>query len=182
LTVQAFAPSRLFSPQPLRRLNRQAAALGCAALLVLGAALPGAASAQKHGSRASHASANANANLTAEARNEMAACNSPTKTKEERASCLDEVRRAQAADRLGKLQNFGDFKANALKRCDIFKDSADLAACRARLQPGNAEGSVAEGGILREVEIQVPSDTPPAPMPTPDTQTMPTEPAAPGMH
>jgi hypothetical protein len=181
LTVQAFAIPRLFIPQPLRRLNRQAAALGCAALLVLGAALPRAASAQKHGSRAS-----ANANLTAEARNEMAACNSPTKTKEERAACLDEVRRAQAADRLGKLQNFGDFKANALKRCDIFKDSADLAACRARLQPSNAEGSVAEGGILREVEIQVPSDTPPppmpAPMPTPDTQTMPTEPAAPGMQ
>ena len=177
--MQAFAPSRLFFQQPLRRLDRRAAALGCAALLVLGAALPRAASAQMHGSRAS-------TNASAEARNEMAACNSPTKTKEERAACLDEVRRAQAANRLGKLQNYGDFRANALKRCDIFKDSADLAACRARLQQGNAEGSVAEGGILREAEIKVTPDTPPAPMPTPaptpDTQTMPTEPAAPGMQ
>lgn len=171
--MQAFAISRFSSLQPLHRLDQRAAAVGFAVLLLLGAALPRAASAQTTGSRSTE-------NAAAEAKNDMAACNNTPKTHQGRTICLDEARKAQAANRLGKLQNYGDFTANALKRCDIFKDSADLAACRARLQPGNAEGSVAEGGILREVEIQMPPDT--QPMPAPYTQPMPAEPAAPGMQ
>jgi hypothetical protein len=158
LTVQAFAfyrlsrisrfsrLPRLASLLPLRRLDQRAAVIGCAVLLALGAALPRTASAQMHSNRSGPPATQATTDL--------AACNSADKTSQARATCLDELRHAQAANRLGKLENYGDFRANALKRCEIFKDSADLAACRARmLQQGNTEGSVSEGGILREAEV-----------------------------
>ena len=73
-------------------------------------------------------------------------------------SMATEVRNAQAAKRAGKLDTNGDYAANALKRCDAFKDADDQSACKARvMNSAGAAGSVAAGGVLREVEVLVPA-------------------------
>jgi len=90
-------------------------------------------------------------------RSEMAACNSG-KTHQDRAACLKEVRNANAEKRAGKLGNSSDYAANALRRCDVFKEAEDKASCRARVDSqAKLDGSVAAGGVLREGEITVPS-------------------------
>ena len=92
-------------------------------------------------------------------KSEMAACKSG-KTAETQKICMTEARNAEAARRAGKLVVGGDYAANALKRCDVFKDNIDRDACRARLtDPTKIDGSVAGGGILREAEITVPADS-----------------------
>ena len=88
---------------------------------------------------------------------------------------MTEVRNANAAKRAGKLENSnGQFAANALKRCDVFKGE-DQAACRARIVgQGKIAGSVAGGGVLREVETVVPtSEAGPATVPPPQGATPP---------
>ena len=149
--MRASVPSRFFLFEPLHRLGKGAGCFGGAALLALSAAMTPIASAQMAGgSTGMDASGNA--------KSEMAACKSG-KTPQARATCLNEARNAQAAKRAGKLQNYGDFSANAMKRCEVFKDSADREACQARLMDqAKVEGSVAEGGILREAETPMPAD------------------------
>ena len=92
---------------------------------------------------------------TGNAKSEMAACNSG-KTQQSRATCITEVKNANAAKRAGKLDSNGDqFSANALKRCEVFKGD-DQAACKARIDGDvKTQGSVAEGGVIREVETVV---------------------------
>lgn len=91
------------------------------------------------------------------AKSEMATCKSG-KTQQDRTACMTEVRNANAAKRAGKLNNGADYAANALKRCEIFKDSEDLAACRGRVQSeAKIDGTVPAGGVLRESEIVVPA-------------------------
>ncbi|MGV8804547.1 MAG: hypothetical protein ACWA6Y_06265 [Polaromonas sp.] len=95
---------------------------------------------------------------TGNAKSEMAACMSG-KTQQSKKTCMTEVRNAQAAKRAGKLGNDNvDFAANAMKRCEVFKNAEDQQACKARLSSSAMlDGSVASGGVLREAEITVPA-------------------------
>lgn len=139
---------------PFRRVGRALACHGLVTVLTATAAFAQIAA----GSTGIDASGNA--------QRERAACLSGN-TQQDRATCLTEAQNANAAKRAGKVDNPGDaFAANALKRCDVFKDD-DLAACRARvLGQDSAQGSVAGGGVIRQTETVVPaagSATPPRP-------------------
>ena len=143
--------SRLFGSLQPDRLARSLNSVGAAVLLAISAAAAPLAFAQSGTDSMS-------IDATGDAKSEMAACQSG-KTPQTRAICITEVRNAQAAKRAGKLQNYGDFAANALKRCDVFKTAEDQAACRARVgEQATLEGSVASGGILREAEVTVPAE------------------------
>ena len=78
------------------------------------------------------------------------------KTQQDQATCLREARNAQADKKRGVLDNAGaQFDANAATRCDALAGE-DKAACQARVMGyGNTTGSVAAGGVLREVETVV---------------------------
>ena len=96
---------------------------------------------------------------TGNAQSELAACNSG-KTQQDRQTCITEVRNANAAKRAGQVDNSGGrFKENALARCDVFKGEEQIA-CQARIVGyGDAAGSVAGGGVIRQVEtVVVPAD------------------------
>ncbi|MGE4243276.1 hypothetical protein [Ramlibacter sp.] len=79
------------------------------------------------------------------------------KTQQDQADCLKEARNAQADKRRGVLEpTSGDLAANALARCDVMTGAEDKAACKARIMGyGSTEGSVAGGGLIREVETVV---------------------------
>ena len=96
---------------------------------------------------------------TGNAQSELAACVSG-KTQQDRETCMTEVRNANAAKRAGKVDNSGGrFKQNALSRCDVFQGEEQIA-CQARVVGyGDAAGSVAGGGVIRQVEtVVVPAD------------------------
>jgi hypothetical protein len=78
------------------------------------------------------------------------------RTQEDQATCLREARNAQAARRRGDLEVSGaQYQANAMQRCNVLAGE-DKAACQARMMGyGEASGSVAGGGVLREVETVV---------------------------
>lgn len=86
---------------------------------------------------------------------EMQACMSG-QTQQDRETCMKEARNAQADKQRGILaRQDADFKANAVARCDVLA-GVDKAACQARIMGyGSTEGSVAGGGVLREVETVV---------------------------
>jgi hypothetical protein len=92
---------------------------------------------------------------TCNAASEMAACKNGT-TQQSRETCMTEVRNANAAKRTGKVDNAGgQFKANAMMRCDVLQGE-DKTACQARVAGyGNPQGSVAGGGVLTQVETVV---------------------------
>lgn len=78
------------------------------------------------------------------------------KTQQDQDTCLREARNAQADQKRGLLDNAqAQFDANAVARCDVLTGE-DKAACKARVMGfGNTTGSVAGGGVLREVETVV---------------------------
>ena len=81
-------------------------------------------------------------------------------TQQDRETCLREVRNANADKRAGKLDNAdGQFGANAVQRCDVLMGQ-DKIACEARVAGvGSTQGSVAGGGVIREIEtVVVPKD------------------------
>ncbi len=90
-------------------------------------------------------------------RQEVRACREG-RTAEDLPTCLREARNAEADRKRGRLGNTGDLEANALARCNAFNQAQDKEACRARIV-GHVEiqGSVAGGGILRQVAITVPA-------------------------
>ena len=92
---------------------------------------------------------------TGNAASEMAACKNGA-SQQSRETCMTEVRNANAARRAGKVDNAsGQFKANALMRCNVLKGE-DKVACEARVGGlGNAKGSVAGGGVITEIESVV---------------------------
>lgn len=72
-------------------------------------------------------------------------------------TCMTEARRALAARKKGALQTdtSATTAANARKRCEVMTGD-DKAACLARMDArGSTSGSVAGGGILREVVTPV---------------------------
>jgi hypothetical protein len=78
------------------------------------------------------------------------------KTQQDRDTCLREARNAQADKKRGVLDNAGaKFDSNAAARCDVLVGE-EKAACQARMMGyGNTAGSIAGGGVLREVETVV---------------------------
>ena len=92
---------------------------------------------------------------TGNAASEMATCNNGT-TQQSRETCMTEVRNANAAKRAGRVDNAGgQFRANALKRCDVLQGQ-DKVACEARVTGyGSPRGSVAGGGVITQVETVV---------------------------
>lgn len=78
------------------------------------------------------------------------------KTQQDRDTCLKEARNARADKQRGVLDNAGSqFDSNARARCDVLTGE-EKAACQARMIGyGNTTGSVAGGGVLREVETVV---------------------------
>ena len=88
-------------------------------------------------------------------RQEVRACMSG-QTQQDQATCLREARNAQGDKKRGVLDNAGGrFEANAAVRCDVLTGE-DKAACQARVMGfGHTSGSVAGGGLLREVETVV---------------------------
>jgi hypothetical protein len=82
------------------------------------------------------------------------------RTQQDQATCLEEARNAQGEKRRGLLDDAGgDFQANAMARCDVLTGQ-DKAACQARMMGfGGISGSVAGGGLLREIEtVVLPAD------------------------
>lgn len=138
--------SRSLTPSRFNRMGKGATYFGLAALLAMTAATAQVAALDTTGLDAS-----------GNAKSEMAACKSGN-TQQDRAACMKEVRNANAEKRAGKLGNGSDFMANAMKRCEIFKESEDQASCRARVNSqARLDGSVAAGGVLRQGEITVPA-------------------------
>lgn len=78
------------------------------------------------------------------------------KTQQDQATCLLEARNAQADKKRGVLDNSGaQFDSNAATRCNVLTGE-EQAACQARVQGyGSTTGSVAAGGVLREVETVI---------------------------
>lgn len=85
---------------------------------------------------------------------EMQACRQG-RSGQDRATCMQEARDARKAKRQGALQtpSAQSMDANAMARCEGMADN-DMAACRARMMGyGQVSGSVAGGGVLRELEV-----------------------------
>ena len=77
------------------------------------------------------------------------------RTGEDQATCLKEARNAQADKKRGALGAGSDYQANARARCGVLTGE-DKAACEARMMGyGTTSGSVAGGGMIREVETVV---------------------------
>jgi hypothetical protein len=103
------------------------------------------------------------ANSTAVTRvtgSQSSACTDGTST-EDRATCMKEVAAAQAEARRGKLEvKDANYSQNAIQRCMVLPPS-DQEACRLRATgQGATSGSVANGGVIREVVVP---DTQPQP-------------------
>ncbi|TFZ05108.1 hypothetical protein EZ313_00025 [Ramlibacter henchirensis] len=93
---------------------------------------------------------------TGQYQSEVQACRDG-RTQQDIDTCLREARNAEAERRKGTLRVQGaDHHANAMARCEPFTNEEEKAACKARvLGFGNMTGSVAGGGVLREVETVV---------------------------
>ena len=146
----AFSQYRHRQPASASRALHAVASVTAGVLLSIGVVT--AASAQI-------ASGTTGIDATGNAQSELAACNNG-KTQQDRETCMTEVRNANAAKRAGKVDNgSARFKENALARCDVFKGEEQIA-CQARIVGyGDAGGSVAGGGVIRQIEtVVVPAD------------------------
>jgi hypothetical protein len=131
-----------------KRSRKSLISFGVSALLAVGAATAQVA-----------APGTAGIDATGNYQSEVQACLSGA-TQQDRATCLKEARNARADKQRGVLSTQGDLQANGMRRCEIFTSGEDKAACQARiLGMGKVEGSVAGGGLIREVEtVMLPSD------------------------
>ncbi|MCC2632738.1 MAG: hypothetical protein K0S48_624 [Ramlibacter sp.] len=125
------------------RSTKSLVSFGVAALLAVGAAT------------AQVASGTTGIDATGSFQSEMQACMSG-QTQQSREDCMKEARNARADKQRGVLDNSGAPVSNAMGRCDVHSSGEDQAACRARIMGmGNVDGSVAGGGVIREVETVV---------------------------
>lgn len=126
----------------LSRKTKSLISFGVSALLAVGAATAQMATAT-------------GIDATGNYQSEVNACMTG-QTQQDRDTCLKEARNAQADKRRGVLNTHGSLEANAMTRCNVFSAGEDKAACQARVMGmGSAEGSVAGGGLIREVETVV---------------------------
>lgn len=91
---------------------------------------------------------------------ERAACDS--NTVEDRTACRREAGAARIEARRGTLgQENTDFDRNRMARCDVHKNADEREYCLRRMRgEGTTSGSVAGGGILRELTVVVPAEEP----------------------
>lgn len=127
----------------IARSRRSMASFGAAALLAMTAAT------------AQVATGTTGIDASGSYQQEVNACMTG-KTQQDRDTCLREARNAQADKKRGVLDNAGaKFDNNAAARCDVLVGE-EKAACQARMMGyGNTSGSIAGGGVLREVETVV---------------------------
>ena len=126
------------------RSRKSLMSFGVAALLAVGAATAQVAAPGSSGIDASGSY-----------QSEVQACMSG-RTQQDRDTCLKEARNARADKQRGVLDTQGDLQANAMRRCEVFTSGEDKAACQARtMGMGSVEGSVAAGGVIREVETVI---------------------------
>lgn len=126
------------------RSRKSLISFGVAALLAVGAATAQVATTGATGIDA-----------TGRFQSEVQACMSG-RTQQDRDDCLKEARNANADKKRGVLDTAGSLEANSMGRCDVFTSGEDKAACQARVMGmGSAAGSVAGGGVIREVETVV---------------------------
>lgn len=82
-------------------------------------------------------------------------------------NCVREARNALAEIRRGRMNETwrsSDFEKNAVARCDVHQGD-DKLDCLARMHGrGKTEGTVAGGGILRELTITTQVMVPPSPV------------------
>lgn len=91
---------------------------------------------------------------------EVQACMSG-QTQQDQATCMKEARNAAADKRRGLVEdvNTQQIAGNAMSRCAVHTMADDRAACEARMMGiGSTDGSVAAGGMIRELETTVTSD------------------------
>jgi hypothetical protein len=94
-------------------------------------------------------------NASANYKNEMAACRNES-PKSMRAACIAEANKTLSDYRRGAESYRQTLESNALQRCNALKGD-DRRDCESRLKgEGNVDGSVVEGGILRETVTIVP--------------------------
>ena len=138
--------SYFFKPQTHRSLRSKISLAGLSLLCAAGAAW-----AQVPITAAGTTGIDASGNTS----QERAACMSG-RTQQDQATCLREANNAAAEKRSGKLDNNGaQFDANARLRCEALAGE-ERSACEARVMGyGNTSGSVAGGGVIREVETVV---------------------------
>jgi hypothetical protein len=88
---------------------------------------------------------------------ERAACLSG-QSNQDRTTCLREAGAARDEARRGHLDDgSAQYEKNALTRCNTLPQD-DRQACRLRMQgAGSSQGSVAAGGIIREIAIPEPA-------------------------
>jgi hypothetical protein len=131
----------------IARSRKSTVSFGVAALLAMTAAA------------AQVATGTTGIDATGSYRHELEACMSG-RTQEDQATCLREARNAQAEKQRGALESgaTSQYQANAMARCNVL-GGEEKAACQARMMGyGETSGSVAGGGVLREVEtVTVPS-------------------------
>jgi hypothetical protein len=126
------------------RSRKSLMSFGVAALLAVGAATAQVATTGATGIDA-----------TGSYQSEMRACMSGA-TQQSRDDCMKEARNAAAEKNRGQLETYGAHDSHALARCDVHQGAEDRAACQARVMGmGNADGSVAGGGVIRETETVV---------------------------
>jgi hypothetical protein len=91
---------------------------------------------------------------------ERAACNSG-QSHQDQATCLREAGAALQEARRGRLDDGqAAYQQNALVRCNALPPE-ERSACQARMQgQGTTRGSVAEGGIYRELVTREPASAP----------------------
>ncbi|MBX3657117.1 MAG: hypothetical protein KF740_01655 [Ramlibacter sp.] len=80
-------------------------------------------------------------------------------TQQDTATCLKEANNAAADKKRGVLDNPGEnYAANAVQRCEVLMGE-DKIACQARVVGyGSTDGSVAGGGVIRQIEtVAVPA-------------------------
>ena len=132
------------APKKSLRSRKSLISFGAIALLAVGAATAQVA-----------VSGTTGIDATGSYQSEVNACMSGL-TQQDRMDCLKEARNAQADKRRGVLDTQGDLAANAAARCEVFTVAEDKAACQARtMGMGSADGSVAGGGLIKEVETVV---------------------------
>lgn len=126
------------------RSRKSLMSFGVAALLAVGAATAQVATGGATGIDA-----------TGSFQSEVRACMSGA-TQQGRDDCMKEARNASAEKQRGRLDTYGAHDSNAMARCDVHQNSEDRGACHARVMGmGQADGSVAGGGLIREVETVV---------------------------
>lgn len=101
---------------------------------------------------------NTNADSETRYQHEKASCNN-NRPGQDRATCLREAAAAYQEEKQGKLdsQPTATYRQNALARCQRLP-VADQLDCRRRIDnPGDTEGSVESGGILRKDVTIIPA-------------------------